>query len=352
MKTVIILFSLMLFISPVELHAQTAQSEEILKTNNSLVSVPVIVSDREGHYIPGLKKEDFTVYQDGVKQNITFFAKYDEPLNIALLLDTSGSTEKALGEIKDAAKDFIKLLNPDDQCLLVTFDARVNVLNSFTSDHKILENALDKAQTAAQDGTVIYRAVAQISQKSFDNVQGRKVIVILSDGKDFGSFITKNELLNQLEESDVLIYTIFYKTGVDSDNLTIAADGTVKVENENKKTRKKKPLKNKGYSVMIPDSARQPTQEEIELRERNENISAVDFLRKMSDITAGRFYLSDTPNLRKIFKQVAGELREQYRLGYRSKDAAKAGGVHDITVKVEHPDVVVRTREKLRAAGQ
>ncbi len=117
MKIIIALLFLMLFTLPIELHSQTTEPNKTKKTNNTLVSVPVVVSDREGHYIPGLKKEDFTVFQDGVKQNIAFFATYDEPVNIALLLDTSGSTDDVLEEIKDAAKDFIELLNPSDKCL-------------------------------------------------------------------------------------------------------------------------------------------------------------------------------------------------------------------------------------------
>jgi VWFA-related protein len=339
MKIIFVLLSLVLLTLPVELRAQANESDKIQKSNKTLVSVPVVVSDRDGHYIPGLKKEDFTVYQDGVKQNIALFATYEEPLNIALLLDSSGSTEDVLKEIKDAAKDFVKLLNPKDQCLVATFDSQVKILNPFTSNQKTLKNSLGNVRSAQIGGTVMYRAVEQLLQNSFANVQGRKVIVLLTDGKDFGSGITKDELSNQLEESDVLIYTIFYKTGAGSNKPAAA-----KKEKPSKKNKKKK----KGYSILISGPVYVPTEEEVELHEKNDEIEAVDALKKMSDTTAGRFYQSDTPKLREVFKKVAGELREQYRLGYHSKDAANDAAVHDIIVKVDRPDAVVIARGKFR----
>ena len=350
MKIIFALLFFMVLILPIELQAQITEPDKIKKTNKTFVSVPVSVSDREGHYISGLKKEDFTLYENGVEQKITVFATYDEPLNIALLLDTSISTKDTLEKIKDAAKGFIELLNPNDQCLIATFDSQVNILNSFTSNQQNLINSLNKVQTAVQDGTVIYRAVEQIAQKSFDNVQGRKVIVLLSDGKDFGSSVTKDELFNQLEESDVLIYTLFYKTGAGLNKLKIGSDVTVKEGMESKKPQKKKPQKKKKeYSIFIPAQAGLPSDEEIEFVERKADIEAIDFLKEMSDTTAGRFYLSDTPKLREIFKKVASELRQQYRLGYQSKDAGNDAAAHNISVKVERSDVVVRARGKFRA---
>jgi len=85
------------------------------------------------------------------------------------------------------------------------------------------------------------------------------------------------------------------------------------------------------------------------MRQRKADIEAVNILREMSDATAGRFYLSDTPQLKEVFKKVAGELRQQYRLGFHSKDAADSQVVHDVTVKVDRAGVVVRTRGKFRA---
>ncbi len=331
------LFSTLLTL-PVLAQGQNIELAKI-KKDKSPVSIPVIVSDREGHYLPGLKKEDFTVYQDGVKQNITFFATFDEPLSIALLLDTSGSTEDVLKRIKSAAKDFVDLLNPQDKCLVATFDNQVKILNSFTSDRKTLKKSLDKIKSSALGGTLMYNAVGQITQKSFADLPGRKVVVILTDGVDFGSVVTKDELLSQFEESDILIYTVFYRT-----NAMVVDPTSGKKGKRSKKYRKKK-------NVIIPTGTIYiPTEAELAAREKSDEIEATDALKKMSDTTAGRFYLSDAPGLKKVFKQMAGELREQYRLGFRVKDAADdAAKTHDIIIKVARPDAVVRFREKIRS---
>lgn len=350
MKTILILLSLLLLSLPNQTSAQPPQPNPAQKGSKAFISVPVSVSDREGRYISGLKKDDFTIYQDGVKQNISFFATFDEPLNIALLLDTSGSTQgEALAKIKDAAKEFIELLNPTDKCMIATFDAEVNILNQFTSEQNELKKSIDKVQTAQKDGTVLNRAIMQITQTSFNNIEGRKVIVLLSDGKDFGSNVAKKDLMNLLEESDVLIYSIFYQTGEGFDKLVIAPNGKVSEAKNNKKPIKEKPPKKpRGYVIGIPPQVDIIPQEEIKYHEKTADIIAVDSLREMSDTTAGRFYLSDTPDLSKIFKQVASELREQYRLGYNSNNAANDLAVHDITVKVNKPNAVVKTRGKFR----
>jgi len=245
MKTIFALLFLVLSTYPIQLRAQTKETFKAKESDKMLVSVPVTVSDREGHYIAGLKKQDFTIFQDGVKQNVAFFATYDEPLNIALLLDTSGSTTESLEKIKAAAKDFIALLNPSDQCLLATFDSEVKILNLFTSNQQTLGGSLQKIQTAEKDGTILHNAIEQMTQKSFAEIEGRKVIVLLSDGKDFGSSITRNQLLNRLEESDVLIYTILYRTGESADNLIISPEGFVKEAEEKKKPKKAEPKRKK-----------------------------------------------------------------------------------------------------------
>ena len=330
-----------------EMRAQ--DSEKTSANSRGVISVPVTVSDREGRYISGLKKEDFTLYQDGVKQNITLFATQDEPISVALLLDTSGSTKDVLDKIKGAAKDFIELLNSRDRCLIATFDSGVKVLNPLTSNRQTLIDSLDKIQPAVQEGSVVFSAVEQITRESFTNFQGRKVIVLLSDGKDFGSSVTKDKLLNLLEESDVLIYTLFYKTGAGFNKPVIASISTIEEGKDSKTPEKKKSQKKKKeYSIFIPAQAGQPSDEEIESLERKADIEAIDSLKEMSDTTAGRFYSSDTPKLREVFKKVAGELRQQYRLGYQAKDANDAA-VHNISVRVERPDVVVRARGKFRA---
>lgn len=353
MKIVFALLLFMFLAVPCGLRAQseTAAPEKIQKSGKRLVSVPVTVSDRDGRYIPGLKKDDFTLYENGVEQKIVSFATYDEPINVALLIDTSESTRDTLTEIKDAAEDFIKLLNPSDRCLIASFDAQLNVLTPLTSDLKTMKESLAKVQTARREGSILFGAVREIAEKSFAGVPGRKVIVVLSDGKDFGSALTKNELLGELEESDVSIYGIFYQTGMGFNKLTVSPNGQVKEADEDKKPKEEKPKKKKkkkGYTVTIPLRGDIYTPEEIKLSDKVADIQAVNVLQQMTDTTAGRFYLSDAPNLKGTFKRIAGELRQQYQIGYYTKDSEGAA-VSEISVKVGRPEAVVRARPKFRA---
>jgi VWFA-related protein len=332
------------------LQAQTTDNNQ--KGKKSLVSVPVTVSDREGRYISGLKKDDFSIFQDGKEQKVELFATEDEPVSVALLLDTSESTKGVLDKIRLAAKDFIELLNNKDQCLVATFDSEVKVLSRFTSDRDALEKSLDKIQPGEREGTVVFNAVDQIAREHFVKVPGRKIIILLSDGKDYGSTISKRNLFNQLEESDIMIYSIFYQTG----KVFLDSTGAVKVDTAVKKPEIKEPetkkppkKKKKGYSIKIALPRDPNTPEEITLIDKVTSTEAVNVLQEMSTTTAGRFYMSDAPKLSQIFKKIAAEVREQYRLGFYPKDVANDAVANDIIVKVNRPDAVVRARGKYRA---
>lgn len=340
MKVVSTLLCLLLFSLVIQ-----AQSDK------TFVSVPVSVSDREGRYISGLKKDDFRILQDGKEQKISFFATEDEPVSVALLIDTSESTKGVLNEIRTAAKDFIELLNYKDKCLVATFDSEVKVLSPFISNREELEKSLEKIETGKREGTIVFSAIEQIAREHFAKTQGRKIIVLLSDGKDYGSSVSKNDLFGQLEESDVMIYSIFYQTG----RVFVDPKGAVKEEPENKKPEIKAPeekkpkKKKKKYTIKIALGKDTNTPEEIELIDKVANTEAVNVLQEMSDTTAGRFYMSDAPNLSQIFKKIAAEVRQQYRLGFNSKTIADSGDVNDIIVKVNRAEAVVRARGKYRA---
>lgn len=347
MKFYFCLFFLLFAFLPIKSAAQTKVSDNVQKGGKTLTSVPVTVADRDGRYITGLEKKDFTLYENGVEQKIVSFATFDEPVSIALLLDTSGSTKDSLAEIKDAAADFIELLDRQDRCLIATFDAKVNILNNLTNDRKLLKASLAEARTADKEGSVLFNAIEEVAQKSFAGVEGRKVIVVLSDGKDFGSSIGRSDLMSRLEESDVAIYSIFYQSGGGFNKMVIAPDGTLQEGKAPKKTKEKKPKKKKNYSILIPVAGDVFTAEEAKLAARAADVEAVNSLQTMSDTTAGRFYQSDTQNLGGVFKKIAGELRQLYRLGYYSQAAGDAA--RPVIIKVSKPDAVVRAGGKFRA---
>jgi VWFA-related protein len=207
-----------------------------------------------------------------------------------------------------------------------------------------LEKAVDNIKIGDKVGTVMRRAVSQITQSSFATVKGRKALIILTDGKDFGSYLTRNELLEQLQESDVMVYTVFYKTGMDFSKPL--ANQNLNVSDE-KKPKAKKVKKQKGFSLDLPDGDF-PSEEEVRQREKQEDLEAIDALKKMSDTTAGRFYQRDVTDLKNTFDQIADELRKQYRLSYYSTASDKTSGARDLQIKVARPDVVVRSRDGLR----
>src|SRR5262249_2641591 len=157
---------------------------ETLKIDTTLVSVPLIVSDQQGRYVAGLQATDFTLYENRLKQQIDFFAAVEEPLNVALFLDTRFSARLVLDDIKDSAHDFIKQLRPQDRALIVSFDSQVKTLSPLTNDRKALDRAIKGASIGDQLGTLMRAAIDQVLQQQFKSLNGRKAIILLTDGKD------------------------------------------------------------------------------------------------------------------------------------------------------------------------
>jgi VWFA-related protein len=312
--------------------AQTRDEQEAVKLKATLVNVPVIVSDREGRYLSGLRAADFKLYNDHVKQNIAVFEATEEPLNVALLLDTSKSTRDVLDEIKDAAMNFIKRLRPQDRAMIVSFDYDVHVLSKLTADRRALERAVKDAEIGDYVGTVLRDAVMKVTNESLRQVQGRKAIVLLTDGKDHGSDTGEVESLEAAEESGAMIYAIFYRTGF-----------APRSEARRGGWRRRGDIFGDGMPRRAPGNERR--------RERAErkNEEAADYLKRLADVSAGRFYRSEVTDLRKTFDLIADELRHQYRLGFYANSDQADGIVHRLTVQVARPDSVVRARRTYRA---
>ena len=200
-------------VNPLPISARQKQSDDPIKVQATLVNVPVIVSDRQGRYISNLKVEDFKLYQDRVEQPISFFDAAEEPINVALLLDTSRSTSEVLDDIKKDAANFLKELRPQDRAMIISFDYDVHLLSSLTSDRKALERAVKDAHIGEQFGTTLRDAVNTVFERHFKKVNGRKAIILLTDGKDAGSQISEQDLLDEAAESGAMIYPVFFKTG-------------------------------------------------------------------------------------------------------------------------------------------
>ena len=181
------------------------------------MTVPVIASDRADVYVPDLTKDEFTVYEDGAKQEIEFFAAVRTPFSVVLMLDTSASTQEKLPRIQRAAKTFLEQLQPADRVKIISFDDGVYDLSQFTNDRAELRKAIDS--TKPGQGTKLYDAV-KFALNDLSRVKGRKAIVIFTDGVDWRSDSTKyDDNIRQLEESSVIVYPIRYDTRYETEAL-------------------------------------------------------------------------------------------------------------------------------------
>src|SRR6266550_6003746 len=190
--------------------AEGPQDIETLKIDTDLVTVPVIVTDASGLYVPDLNQTDFSIAEDGVKQEIAFFGTVSAPFHVILMLDTSASTQEKLRLIQQAANAFVEQLQATDRVKVISFDDDVRDRNGFTSDRAVLLAAIN--DTRPGKGTKLYDAM-ELALNTIRRIQGRKAIVIFTDGVDWHSDqATFNSTVRGLDEEGVIVYPIRYET--------------------------------------------------------------------------------------------------------------------------------------------
>jgi Ca-activated chloride channel family protein len=253
-----------------------------------LVSLTVTVSDGS-RYVTDLNEEEFEVFEDGVKQPLTFFSRVQQPIALAVLLDTSASMEGKLATAQEAAVGFARRLRKTDAMEVIEFDSQVNIVQEFTSDIPTLEKAI--LSTTVNGSTSLYNAI-YISLKNLkrnrakvaDEIR-REAIVVLSDGDDTSSLIEYEEVLDLAKRSETAIYAIGLRQG---------------------------------------NEARR---------------------RQLSQETGGRvFFPTSASELPKIYEQIADELSSQYAIAYSSKNPLRNGAWRRIDVRVSRPGLTARTR--------
>ena len=177
-----------------------------------VVSLNVTVTDQSRNFVTSLEQGDFVVFEDGVKQDLTYFNKAQLPVALSLLIDTSASMEDKLRLAQEAAVGFVRRLKPEDMAQVIDFDNRVSILQQFTSDRPALETAI--RQTVPNGSTSLHNAI-YISLKELKKVRAtssgdvrRQAIVVLSDGEDTSSLVPFEEVLDLAKRSEVIVYTI------------------------------------------------------------------------------------------------------------------------------------------------
>jgi len=290
---------LLVSIVALALSAATALSaQQRIRSGVELVELNVTVTDATGKYTAGLAEDDFEVYEDGAKQKLTFFSATQQPISLAILLDTSASMEERMGIAQEAAIGFTRQLHKDDQAEVIDFDSQVRVLSPFTSDGASLEKAI-KA-TTANGSTSLYNAV-YIALKDLKKVKAansaeirRQAIVLLSDGDDTSSLIEFDQVLDLAKRSETVIYCIGLRQG------------------------------------------------EIARREFKE---AEFVLKQLSNETGGRAYFpTDARDLAKIYQTIWDELSSQYTMAYSSGNPKRDGAWRRVQVRLMKQGLLARTK--------
>ena len=395
--------------------ANDQQDVETVRVETNLVTVPVIVSDRGDIYLPDLKQEDFTIFEDGVKQDISFFETVTAPFHVVLLLDTSASTQDKLRMIQQAAITFTEQLQQADRVKVISFDDRVRDLCNFTSDRAVLQWAIRDTQPGK--GTKLYDAMAA-GIKAFRGIKGRKAIVIFTDGVDsYSDRETYDKNVRLLEEAGIIVYPIRYDTRADVEDLvrrqqqqgqmvdlatilgaklpggggtsgrttpttfpggtTVPSGGgggigttfprlpggvtVTRRRNDRNDPYPPGDPRNNDPTTTDPSGTRRDDPTYPSRTANDDNISreldmmyktADAYLAELAEKTGGRLQRADTLGLLpRAFGQIAAELRTQYALGYYPQKPEHDGKYRKIKVATTRKGAVVRARPGYRAPG-
>ena len=305
------------------------EDDDVIQFNTSLITIPVSVFDRNGLYIPNLRQEDFKIFENGAEQEIAYFGKSDKPFTVVLMIDVSPSTEYKIEEIQAAASAFVQQLKPQDQVMVIEFDSSVHVLTELTGDRDKIYKAIRR--TGFGDGTSLYDAVDFSLRKRLDKIEGRKAVVLFTDGVDTTSFKSSFErTVRDAEESESMIFPIYYNTFLS--NRGIGQGGAMSVP----------------ATIGLPSigggGAGQSSAEYARGRA---------YLTALADATGGRVFRPEsTPGgLTSAFEGIAEELRSQYSIGYYPNEEGEKGERKQIKIRVERPKLVIRARDSYIVGG-
>jgi Ca-activated chloride channel family protein len=287
-----------------------------IRIETRLVNLNVKAMDKSGRPLTDLKLEDFAVYEDGVKQDVTHFKPVNAPVNILMLLDLSGSTQKKRGAMIDAARKFIDTLPPQDKISLVAFTRKYSPLVDFTTDKVALKKELEQVKKIS-GGTAFYDSLWQALDELGKISDARKAVVVLTDGEDESltgdkeTAHTFDELLDRASEEDVTIYPIYFsgQNHYDKIGLLFGGGGGLINGNENRKIARKQ-----------LDSLAEQTGGEVFSAQREEELEGA-------------------------YKRVASELHTLYSMAYSPDKLKHNGEFRKIGVKLNREEAVAKTRK-------
>jgi VWFA-related protein len=263
-----------------------------------VINLNVSITDARNRYVTDLIEKNFAVFEDGVKQELTLFSHENLPISLVLMMDCSASMDEKLRAAQDAAVGFVKTLTAKDLAQIVQFNDRRTVLQEFTPDHDLLEQAVRR--TEASGPTALHNAL-YVSLKELDKQKSgrelrRRAIVLLSDGEDTASLVSDDQVMELARKTEIAIYSISLRPGRSQDRNRLAFS------------------------------------------------QAAHLLTALSQETGGQVHFPNSiSELDSVYARVAEELRTQYTLGYVSSNKRRDGKWRRIVVRVtEREDLQVR----------
>jgi Ca-activated chloride channel homolog len=308
-----------------------AQEGFRFRSGVELINVTATVSDEDGRFVSGLRQEDFTVYEDGERQEVSHFSNERVPVSLGIVLDTSGSmTPEKMSAARSAIDRFIyDLLGSEDELFFMQFANRPDLIQDWTTDRRRISRAV--ASIGGQGGTAMYDAIADALPVAQNGKNRKKALLVISDGNDTNSGTGVGELRQMIRESEVLVYAL----GIDGTGESVRRGPTIMMP----------PL-----PIPFPIPGRRPQPRMPPPvggggwpRGANERVDA-EALRHITDDTGGRTEIVRSPrDLDGATARIADELSKQYYLGYAST-GKKDGRWHAIKVEVKDRSLTVRAR--------
>ncbi len=314
------------------------EDDEIIKVETNLVTLPVTVLDRDGRFIAGLNKADFNIFEDGVQQKVEYFAALEQPFTVVLLIDVSNSTAFKIEEIQSAAIAFVNQLRQDDRVMVISFDERVHILSQPTNNRAALRNAILRLEFGG--GTSLFEAVDHAINQELNKIQGRKAVVLFTDGVDTTSRrASYQSTVREAEEVEAMFYPIRFDTFNDMNGGYSGGGGYPRRGGNSGGGVLGAILGGilNGGGVTIGSGGGGNDAREYEKGKR--------YLQDLAKISGGRnFEASNAYNLEAAFSGIAEELRRQYSVGYYPETVGQAGQRRQVNVRVARSNAVVRAK--------
>jgi Ca-activated chloride channel family protein len=304
----------------------SAQDDEVIKVDSSIVRLNIGVVDGRGRPITSLNKENFTVYENGVKQDISRFEPTVAPFSVVMLLDMSGSTLGFRQTIRQSAFRFIDALAPEDRVAVVEFYDKVNLRNDFTTNRKIIANSINVAN--GQGKTQLYEAINFALDKLAKEAARRKAIIVLTDGVDSNVQNNDRKFLEKVKESD--IPTAIKPETSDILNRTL-----------NKSDAQGVTIYPLALPTGDPFKLADPTPVQIAMFS-----AARNRLQILAERTGGTLNtINRLDEMGRLYAAVAADLRTLYTVEYQPTNSKRDGKWREIKIEVSNPELISRTRQ-------